>query len=405
MAIKYGFFNSVNGDRKYNAEDIGKYLHGIVSSGVYPDSMTTLQVLAGDGMQVQVQAGRAMLDYHYMENDSTLVLTLANGGAQDRIDAIVARLDLSNRLCEIAVKEGTPAAEPVAPTMTRTDVKKEYMLASVYVTKLVTAITQEDITDTRANIDVCGWVTGLINQDIIGVPVPAKKFALHIPTVNADGTGYELLPCDPTLSFAGSPADSAAVGAALATKAPAGYGLGDVATYVEDLNNAVACGWYFGINAANSPLGNLVLVEVFSHVLTSWVVQKIYYIDANNEWHTQCVRYNKNGGWTEWEYINPPMIPGVEYRTTERWNGKPVYTRMDGVGLLPNNSHKVWTHGIGANQILRYSGTSDAGAAIPYYYDGHEINLECDPTQVILTTNFDATGLGVYYVQLWYTKS
>ena len=115
MAIKYGFFNSVNGDRKYSAEDVGRYLKGIINSGVYPDSTTSLQVVVDEGMAVQVLPGRAMLEYHYLENDSPLVLTLTAGSTQARIDAIVARLDLENRLCEIAIKEGTPAAAPKAP--------------------------------------------------------------------------------------------------------------------------------------------------------------------------------------------------------------------------------------------------------------------------------------------------
>lgn len=28
------------------------------------------------------------------------------------------------------------------------------------------------------------------------------------------------------------------------------------------------------------------------------------------------------------EWVNPPMEPGVEYRTTELWNGKPVYRQL-----------------------------------------------------------------------------
>ena len=36
------------------------------------------------------------------------------------------------------------------------------------------------------------------------------------------------------------------------------------------------------------------------------------------------------------EWINPPMASGVEYRTTERWQGKPVYTKIISFGKLPN---------------------------------------------------------------------
>ena len=238
MAITYGFFNSVDGDRKYNAKNIGRYLHGIVSSGVYADTSSSLQVLAGDGLQVKVQAGRAMLDYHYMENDAPLALTLAAGGTQDRIDAIMAVLDVTNRLCKIEVKAGTPAASPTVPTVRRSDTTKEYMLAHVYVAKYATTITQENITDTRPNNSVCGWVHGLIDQvstetlfnqyedayarkmaaldnyvtekkaeiddrlksidnainnaSTVGVPIPAASNAGQVPTVNSAGTAYVL---------------------------------------------------------------------------------------------------------------------------------------------------------------------------------------------------------------------
>lgn len=220
MAITYGFFDSINGDRKYTASDIGRYLQGIVSSGVYPDDSSALQVRAVSGMEVSVQTGRAMLDYHYMENDSPLALTLNPGSALDRIDAIVMRLDMENRLCEIAVKEGTPATTPAAPMLLRTDTTKEYMLASVYVTKLVTAITQEDISDTRHDSTVCGWVRGVIRQETVSIPVPTAATAMYIPHVNEDGDGYVLLPTDTTLSYEGAVADAAAVGQALEKKLP-----------------------------------------------------------------------------------------------------------------------------------------------------------------------------------------
>ena len=238
MAVKSYFFDSVNGDRKYSASDIGRYLHGIVSSGVYADSSTSLQVLAGDGMQIQVQPGRAMLDYHGMENDAPLPLTLAAGGTQDRYDAIMAVLDVNNRLCDIVVREGTPAANATVPTVQRTDLVKEYMLAAVHIPKYAKALSQENITDTRPDNAVCGWVHGIIDQvdtrtlhaqyeaayaakmaeldlyiadkkaeidsrlesidsaingeNVVGVPIPTASNAGQVPTVNRSGTRYTL---------------------------------------------------------------------------------------------------------------------------------------------------------------------------------------------------------------------
>lgn len=48
--------------------------------------------------------------------------------------------------------------------------------------------------------------------------------------------------------------------------------------------------------------------------------------------------YRTVNGVVEW--INPPMILGVEYRTTKRWIGKPVYTMAFGTGNLPNAASK-----------------------------------------------------------------
>ena len=238
MAIKYGFFNSVDGDRKYNADDIGRYLHGIVSSGVYADTSSSLQVLARDAMTTTLQPGRAMLDYHYAENDAPMVLSHSAADTQDRYDAIVLRLDVSNRKIVVAINKGTPAASPTVPTVTRSDTTKEYMLAHVRIRAHATAITQEDITDTRPDNSVCGWVHGLIQQvdtstlhkqyedayakkmaeldayikdkkadidsrlasidsainaeNVVGVPIPTASNAGQVPVVNSTGSGYVL---------------------------------------------------------------------------------------------------------------------------------------------------------------------------------------------------------------------
>ena len=258
MTITYGFFNSINQDRKYNAAQIGRYLQYIVGSGVFPYVSTSLQVLANDGMTVEVQAGRAMLDHHYLDNDAPITLTLTAGGAQDRVDAIIMYVDMTERACGITIKEGTPAASPAPPAMTRTDVRKEYMLAKVRVPKLSSSITQSNITDTRPDSTVCGWVAGLINQvdtstlflqwqtayeeeyartqeylaaqraawqaffDSVThdnvLPAPALDEIGYVVTVNETGTGYVLMPAvttDDTLTQTGKAADAAAVGKAL----------------------------------------------------------------------------------------------------------------------------------------------------------------------------------------------
>lgn len=165
MAVTYGFFNSINGDRTYNANQMSKYFEGLVSDGVYESVGGALQVLAGSGMMVNVQTGRMIINSKWLNNDAVIPLTITAAHATlNRYTAIVARLDIANREMLITTKDGTPATSPVKPTMANTASTVEKCLAYVYVGKGVTSITQANITDTRPDNTVCGWVTGIVEQ-------------------------------------------------------------------------------------------------------------------------------------------------------------------------------------------------------------------------------------------------
>lgn len=167
MAVTSGFFNSVNGDRKYSAEHMSMFFDKLITSGVYPNPSTNLQVISAGGMNLNVLAGRGIIDCRWINNDANELLTLEQSDALlNRIDAVVMVLDLNDsvRDCHLAIKKGTPATTPVAPEMERSTYVKEYCLATVYVRALAESVTQANITDTRANTAVCGWVTSLIDQ-------------------------------------------------------------------------------------------------------------------------------------------------------------------------------------------------------------------------------------------------
>lgn len=164
MAVTYGFFNSVDGDRTYNADQMSEYFKGLISQGVYESVGGALQVLADTGMTVKVQTGRAIVDYKWLECDAVESVTI-NAAHQvlPRYTAVVVRLDIANRLIELGTVDGTAASNPSYPAMTNSATVKEICLAMVYVPAGATAITQANITDMRAS-DKCGWVTGLIEQ-------------------------------------------------------------------------------------------------------------------------------------------------------------------------------------------------------------------------------------------------
>ena len=169
MAINSYFFNAVESggvyDRTYNADDFTSYLDEIVGDGVFPNPSDNLQVRASSGMNVIVGAGQGWINGHKMINtaDLTLPVTAANV-SNPRIDRVVFYVDFANRLMNIEIKEGTPASSPTAPALVRNTTRYEMSLATIEVAKQTTSISNSNITDTRGNSSVCGYVQGLIQQ-------------------------------------------------------------------------------------------------------------------------------------------------------------------------------------------------------------------------------------------------
>lgn len=169
MAISYYFFDAVKTgstyDRTYSASDFARYFDGLVGSGVFPIPSTSLQVRAGTGMQVIVGEGMGWIEGHKMINDADLTLAIdAADVTLNRIDRVVFRVNVTNRLMEIVVKKGTNASSPTAPAIVRNADMIEYSLATIRVNRQTTAITASMITDTRLDSTVCGMVQGLIQQ-------------------------------------------------------------------------------------------------------------------------------------------------------------------------------------------------------------------------------------------------
>jgi hypothetical protein len=165
MAIRSGFFNSDGGDRLYNAEDISNFFEGLVSDGVYEDVDGAYLVRAGYGMTVTVQPGRAIVGGRWIRSDAVETLSIsAASPVLHRYTAIILRLNLEARTIVLTTKDGEQGSAPNKPIMTRNSTVWEMCLAYVYVPKGSTQIYQSNITDSRPDSNVCGWVTGLINQ-------------------------------------------------------------------------------------------------------------------------------------------------------------------------------------------------------------------------------------------------
>lgn len=137
MSVTSGFFNSVDGDRQYNAEQMSELFDGLILDGVYANVGNRFQVSlnSGPNFSVYVGTGRAWLGHTWILNDAPLSLTFASPhNLLTRIDAIVFKADRTTSVREgtIEIVQGTPASNPVRPTFT--DTTEIHYMPIAYVT-------------------------------------------------------------------------------------------------------------------------------------------------------------------------------------------------------------------------------------------------------------------------------
>lgn len=148
MAVTYGFYDSLNHDRLYNAQQMSAIFDGIINDGVFMSVGNQFHTVAGTGMQVIVKSGRAWFDSTWTLNDAEYPLSIdAADVLLTRIDAIVLEVnsEVATRANTIKVVKGTPASTPTKPTLTNTATVHQHALAYVTVAKNITAITNSMI--------------------------------------------------------------------------------------------------------------------------------------------------------------------------------------------------------------------------------------------------------------------
>ena len=156
---------------QYYADDASGYLATRLS-GVY-SADEDFAVTANGDLTVTVSAGQAWVRPArfrgrsiILEQPETVTLTAADA-VRSRIDRLVLRYDAAARKTRLQVLEGTPdSASPTAPEITRTALVYDLCLADIRRPAGSTVITAADITDTRADEDVCG----VMRDGVTGIP-------------------------------------------------------------------------------------------------------------------------------------------------------------------------------------------------------------------------------------------
>jgi len=175
----FGFpFTSVGADRQYAAEEWRDYFAAFISSGINRNIGNGLRVnpQASPNKTVYTDTGAVLLLGAMRIFTSATNHTIAdNSSGNPRIDRIVARINFTDRKIEQIVKRGTPAASPVAPSLTRDATAYEISLAKVTAANGFTTITAANITDERADTTVCGYAS----LTPITSPVPTGMIGLY----------------------------------------------------------------------------------------------------------------------------------------------------------------------------------------------------------------------------------
>ncbi len=154
----------------YDAEDVSTYLC-TRTSGVYAKD-TNYAVSVTGARQITVAPGLAWINYDDFKGVSACSREAVNLTVPDadstlpRIDRVVLQFDTAANLTAVKLKPGTPAAAPEPPAILQNHNQYELGLCTVSVPAGSSVVTAADITDTRADEDVCG----VMRDGVKGIP-------------------------------------------------------------------------------------------------------------------------------------------------------------------------------------------------------------------------------------------
>ena len=164
MSVSSGFFNSLNGDRKYNAAQMSAIFDGLIIDGVFASIGTAFAVKAAGGLTVNVGIGKAWFDHTWTVNDSILPMSAPEAEVLlDRIAAVVLEVNGTESVRENTIKfvKGNPSSAPSRPILTNEGNVHQYPLCYIYRKYGTAVINQADITP-MVGTESTPFVTGIL---------------------------------------------------------------------------------------------------------------------------------------------------------------------------------------------------------------------------------------------------
>lgn len=166
---KSGFYTNKkqNGmdDRVYSAADMRKPYDTVFSDGIMPDADglpgNTLKVMANGELNIAISTGHAKIGGAWFENESLYNITLDAGEGADRYDCVILQNDDRDDVRDAKIYIKSLSRKPTLADLTRYGGVYELCIAYVRVPAFAISITNENITDTRADGSLCNVMSGI----------------------------------------------------------------------------------------------------------------------------------------------------------------------------------------------------------------------------------------------------
>lgn len=164
MAFSSGFFNSLNGDRRYDSKQVSELIGLLLTDGVFANVLGLFATIPGEGMQVLVNPGRCWFNNTWSYNDSLFPLRVeAADVLLPRFDAVIIEVneDITTRDNKLKVLKGVPGVVPIKPKMTNTETLHQHPIAYLRIEPGSTSIPANKI-ENIVGTKECPFVTGIL---------------------------------------------------------------------------------------------------------------------------------------------------------------------------------------------------------------------------------------------------
>lgn len=173
--VSCGFFDSINQDRLYTADDMNKPYSGMIYDGILPSPAemgelndNSLKVIPDTQMSISVSVGKGIFAGKWFEVADVIDIVVPNNnGNTPRRDSVIVQIDkrTSGRAGNIVYRTGTPSSNPMPPDIGTVTNVYEWRLANIYVAPRANTINADAITDLRGSSE-CPWVSTAITAKV-----------------------------------------------------------------------------------------------------------------------------------------------------------------------------------------------------------------------------------------------